>query len=130
MFKKHCLIYTADEIRKELKEFYTSIVADSVEDIVSGKCKDMISPVIWEKGIDNLSDEELAIEARCWAEMALDMYCGENKNNPATAILMFCKHHDFIDNKTFILTDLYVSDFQKGNRRSRIGKMINVKKKN
>jgi hypothetical protein len=67
------LIYSRKELINELKDFYNDTVKDQTIDLISnGNSSRILPKIIYEKGINNLTNEELVKLASFLGDIALD----------------------------------------------------------
>lgn len=109
MNRKHVLIMTVTEVRKDMREFFTDLLRDTAADVVAGDSP--VPAIVLQKGIKNLTCEELVqVSSVAWAEMRIVAHNEVNKENPVVAILMYDGE------RTYLLAPeqaLYRSDFEK-----------------
>ena len=114
-YRRHFLIVTEEEVRKELKLFYTDILRDTVKDIIEGLCP--VPEVILLKGVDKLTTSEIVSVANMgWSDMKVDFFNADSTNNPVVGIVMYVSDHNKgpQSGKSYLLTEdgLYDNDFK------------------
>lgn len=86
--KTNVLVLTKDELIEELEGFYAPILDGCASDIISGGKENIPVPdLIWERGLRNLSLDELAIVSDIWIDVLFDTQSDEDVDSIGVVIL-------------------------------------------